>query len=202
MWCLHLKCSPSLTLHRLLYLVFHFKKLINCHGSNLMRGWEDLTSTGSDPRDYCDYCLFLLRAQPRPVSAPGISVSVPLSVSLLNVDRNNCDTCQSGWRVNILCSSFVNDVWCRDYKYSKLHKTWRHRHLSPQHILKAACISVYLYIDSYCLMQSGMRLLNVSISLFVVTVFEIIIWSVRLETDQAASAVWNINCYLRAILDV
>ena len=93
--------------------------------------------------------------------------------------------------------------WCRDYKYSKLHKTWRHRHLSPEHILKAACISVYLYIDSYCLMQSsGMRLLNVSISLFVVTVFEIIIWSVRLETDQAASAVWNINCYLRAILDV
>ena len=91
--------------------------------------------------------------------------------------------------------------WCMMQRL-QIFQAWRHRHLSPEHILKAACISVYLYIDSYCLMQSGMRLLNVSISLFVVTVFEIIIWSVRLETDQAASAVWNINCYLRAILDV
>ena len=38
------------------------------------------------------------------------------------------------------------------------------------------------------LIQSGMRLLNVSISLFAVTVFEMIIWSVKTTDAWAALA--------------
>ena len=41
-----------------------------------------------------------------------ISVSHPL----LTEGRNNCDTCQSRWRINILCCSICNYKWCLNFR--------------------------------------------------------------------------------------
>ena len=55
------------------------------------------------------------------------------------------------------------------------------------YILKAGLCGVRLHAFKRVI-QSGMRLLNVSISLFAVTVFEMIIWSVKTTDAWAALA--------------